>query len=127
MKEVDGNVITYALRDTGEKQTVSKEQFFDTIHSLLENFQKRLFEKQKKFLEDNTHAVSSWDEFVQIMKTTRGFLRAFWCEDPACEAKIKEETKASTRCLPMHAKQESGTCVGCGKKAIHRWIFAQSY
>ncbi len=61
------------------------------------------------------------------MSSTRGFIRAFWCEDAACEAKIKEETKASIRCLPLSAKKENGTCIYCGKKAIHRWLFAQSY
>jgi len=126
-KEVDDNVITYALRDTGEKQTVSKEQFLDKVDSLLENFQKRLFDKQKKFLDDNTHSISSWDEFVQIMKTTRGFLRMFWCEDPVCEKEIKEKTKATSRCLPLEEKEEEGVCVHCGKPSHHRWIFGQSY
>ena len=89
--------------------------------------QKSLFAKAKKFLTDNTRDAANFGEFKKIMETTRGFIRAFWCEDAACEAKIKEETKASTRLLPMHAKKETGACVHCGKPATHRWIFAQSY
>ena len=62
-----------------------------------------------------------------IMSSTRGFIRALWCENAECEAKIKEETKATTRCLPLESKEEQGVCVQCGNSAVHRWIFAQAY
>jgi len=54
-------------------------------------------------------------------------IKAFWCEDPKCEAKIKEETKATSRLLPLEAKEEKGKCIYCGKAAKHRWLFAQAY
>ena len=54
-------------------------------------------------------------------------IRAHWCEDSACEAAIKNETKASTRCLPLDAPEEEGLCVHCQRPSTHRWIFAQSY
>jgi prolyl-tRNA synthetase len=78
-------------------------------------------------LDANIHDASSFEEFKNIMKTDRGFIRAFWCEDASCEAEIKGETKATTRCLPLDAKEEKGKCILCGKPAIHRWIFAQAY
>lgn len=62
------------------------------------------------------------------MKTTKGFLRAYWCEDAKCELKIKEETKATTRCLEEYSGQETlGKCIYCGNEAVHKWLFAQSY
>ena len=61
------------------------------------------------------------------MRDKRGFIRALWCEDKECETKIKEETKATTRVLPLDTKPEKGKCIYCGKKASQRWYFAQSY
>ncbi len=83
--------------------------------------------KTNYFLDENTRGANSWDEFKNIMMGTRGFIRAFWCEDVACEKEIKEETKASTRCLPLDFKEEKGMCVHCDKPAVHRWLFAQAY
>ncbi len=126
-KEVKDRTVTIARRDTGKKEVVDRTHVLGETQKLLEEIQTHLFAKAKKFLDDNTHEVSSWEEFVHIMKTTRGFLRAFWCEDASCEAIIKEETKATTRCLPLDSKKEEGKCIHCGKPATHRWIFAQAY
>ena len=93
----------------------------------LVELQDLLLEIHKKFTEENTHSVSSYDKFKEIMAGPKGFISAFWCENPECEKKIKEETKASTRCLPFDAKEENGKCVYCDSKASHRWLFAQSY
>lgn len=126
-KELENRAVTIARRDTGQKITVRREEMLTTTEKLLKEIQDGLFAKAKKFLTDNTRDASDYDEFKKIMSTTRGFIRAFWCEDAACEAKIKEETKATTRCLPLDAKEEKGTCVHCGEKATHRWLFAQAY
>ena len=61
------------------------------------------------------------------MADKRGFIKAFWCEDAKCEESIKEETKATTRCLPLGGLEEKGKCIYCGKESKHRWMFAQSY
>jgi prolyl-tRNA synthetase len=99
----------------------------DEIPAILKNIQDGLLARHKKFTDDNTRDAGDYDEFKKIMETTRGFIRAFWCEDAACETKIKEETKASTRCLPLDAKEEKGKCIYCNKVASHRWLFAQAY
>lgn len=127
MKEMEDRTVTMARRDTGEKQVVERKEMIPKIEKLLENIQKSLFAVAQKHLTDNTRDVAVFSEFEEIMKTTRGFIRAFWCEDAACEAAIKEKTKAATRCLPLIAKEETGTCVHCGKPATHRWLFGQSY
>ena len=61
------------------------------------------------------------------MSEKKGFLQAYWCENKDCEAKIKTETKASTRILPLNAIEEKGNCIYCGKEAKHIWYFAQAY
>lgn len=127
-KEVGEKTVTVVRRDTGEKQVISTEDgFLGKISDLLQDIQKNLFNKAKKFLDENTHTVDSYDEFKKIMEGKRGFLRAFWCENPECEAKIKEETKTTTRCKPLGAKEEKGKCIYCQKEAKFRWYFAQAY
>ncbi|KKU87701.1 proline--tRNA ligase [Candidatus Gottesmanbacteria bacterium RIFCSPLOWO2_01_FULL_48_11] len=126
-KELADRTVTIARRDTGEKVTVTREQMLAQTERLIGEIQKALYSRAKKFLDENTRDAASYDEFKHIMSTTRGFIRALWCEESACEAVIKEETKASTRCLPLDAPEEKGTCVHCGKPAAHRWLFAQAY
>jgi len=126
-KEMNEESVTVVLRDTHEKKEMKWKECVMQIDTMLADMQKRLFDKQKKLLDANTHDVSKYDEFKKIMDTTRGFLRAFWCEDATCEKAIKDETKATTRCLPLDAKEEKGMCIHCGKPATHRWLFGQSY
>jgi len=128
-KEMNDECVTFVFRDGGEKQNLPMKGFVPEIQSMLDAMQKRLFAKQKKHLDDLTFDVSTWEEFTKIMSSTRGFIRALWCEDAACEKTIKEKTKATTRCLPLDAEKgtKQGTCIHCGKPATHRWIFGQSY
>lgn len=126
-KELADRSVTVVSRLTSQKVVVSRENVLVEVQKLLGDIQKDLFGKAKAFLEENTQDVSTYDEFKTIMNSSRGFIRAFWCEGPACEGMIKEETKASTRCLPLNAPEETGTCVHCNNPATHRWIFAQAY
>ncbi|MFH0749678.1 MAG: proline--tRNA ligase [Candidatus Gottesmanbacteria bacterium] len=133
VKETDEETVTLVFRDIGEKKTMAWKECIMQIDDELAAMQTRLFEKQKAFLKSHTFDVSSYDEFKNIMASTKGFLKAFWCEDAGCEKEIKNETKATTRCLPLDAKEdkslpaEEGVCIHCGKPATHRWIFGQSY
>ncbi|MGH7246004.1 MAG: proline--tRNA ligase [Candidatus Levyibacteriota bacterium] len=133
-KEVEKNEVTIATRLSRSSsdakiaaRTMSVEHVGKAVEVMLEGLQQFLYETAKKFLDENTHTVDSYDEFKKIMETTRGFIKALWCEDAACEKSIKDETKASTRLLPFDAKDEEGVCIYCGKKAKHRWVFAQAY
>lgn len=109
------------------KREVKLENITDEVGKLAENLQKALFERAQVFLKENTNEVGSYDEFKNIMSTKRGFIKAFWCENAQCEKRIKEETKATTRCLPLAAKEEKGNCIYCGNEAKYRWLFAQAY
>lgn len=99
------------------------------VEKLLSMMQKDLLQAHKDWTEANTREVSTYDEFKEIMGTVRGFIKAYWCEDAECEAKIKEETKATVRVLEFaeEASEVENECVHCGTKAPHRWLFGQSY
>ena len=80
------------------------------------------------FRDDNTAAVDGYDEFKEVMRDRRGFIRAYWCGSPECEQKIKEETRATIRVLPEDAQADgSGACVYDGRSARQRALFAQAY
>ncbi len=126
-KEADFESVTLVRRDTLTKNTLSLKNLSESVNQILQEMQMAAFERHKKFTEDHTYIVDSYDEFKKIMLTTKGYIKAMWCEDAVCETRIKEETKATTRCLPLDAKEEKGVCIYCGKQAVHRWYFAQAY
>ncbi len=125
--EMKSGELTLYRRDENVKLKIKNEKLHIKIKKLLDEIQDNLFARNKKFVQENTHDVSVYEEFKEIKKTKKGFIKAFWCEDAVCEAKIKEETKASTRVLPLDAKEEKGNCIYCTKPAVHRWYFAQAY
>jgi len=126
-RDIEAKQVVVARRDTDDKSTVPIAELERWIKNTLDDQQKKAFDKTKEYLKSHTHDVDNYLKFKEIMKGERGFIRAFWCEEADCEAQIKTETKATTRCLPLEAKDEQGTCVHCGKPAIHRWYFAQAY
>lgn len=126
-KELEADQATLVRRDNGDKSNVSLKSLVKELPKVLDDIQASLLGQAEKFLKDNTRDADSWGEFKKIMAGPRGFIRAFWCEDADCEAKIKTQTKATTRCLPLDAKDEKGSCVHCDKPANHRWLFAQAY
>ena len=126
-KEIEAGVVTAARRDTGAKDQVERAKLVPYVEKLLDAIQANLLREALEHLAKNTHEVDSYDAFKGVLSGDRGFIKAFWCEDADCEAKIKEETKATTRCLPLDAPDAEGKCVRCKKPAKHRWYFAQAY
>jgi len=128
-EEVSKNYLTVVRRENSEKSKIknqkSKTQI--KIQKLLDEIQDNLYTRAEKLLKENTHKVDDYKEFKKIMKEKKGFLWAFWCGNPKCERKIKEETKATIRLLPLQAKKQKGKCIYCGKKAQNLWLFAQAY
>lgn len=78
-------------------------------------------------MKDSTRIVDTYDRLKETLSNKQGLISAFWCENVECEEKIKEETKATTRCLPLDAKEQNGVCIYCGKNVKHRWLFGQAY
>jgi len=126
-RELKDKKATLVRRDTGEKLIISFSSLSKKLRNLLEEIQHNLYLRSQKFLKENTKEVKNYDEFKEIIQTKKGFLKAFWCEDQECEEKIKEETKATTRCLPLNTPEEKGKCIYCGKRAKRKWIFALAY
>jgi prolyl-tRNA synthetase len=128
-KEVKEGKLSLSRRDGNGKlnKKVSLVEIGKKIEVTLKEFQKDLYLKAEGFLKANTYKVDDYDEFKKIMKGKKGFLKAFWCGKKECELKIKEETKATTRCLPLSAEKETGKCIYCKGKASKRWLFAQAY
>lgn len=125
--EVNDQVLRVVRRDKSLIYSIHLSELATNLQTFLDDMHKDMFEKSKKFTQDNIREAKTYEEFKKIMQTSRGFIESFWCEDKECEVKIKEETKASTRCLPFDAIKTDGKCVYCGKSANYRWLFAQSY
>lgn len=125
--EINSGLLKVVRRDTKAKYSFKLADLAEGIEKILLEMQKDLLEKSKQFTLANTREAKTYQEFKEIMAATKGFIKAFWCEDSICEAKIKEETKASTRNLPLAAAPSKGSCVYCGKPATQKWLFGQSY
>jgi len=126
-KELKEKRVTLVRRDTGERLKSSFSTLPKRLENLLEKIQQNLFSRSQKFLKENTRETKNYQEFKEIIQTKKGFIKAFWCERTKCESKIKEETKASVRVLPLDAPEERGKCILCKKMAKRKWIFAQAY
>ena len=127
-REMQDKTVTISFRLLSmEKKISSLEMLPNKLNLLLKTIQQKMLENSKNFLEENTFEVKDYEDFKKIMKTTRGFIKAFWCENVECEKKIKEETKASTRCKPLNVKEKTGNCIYCDQPAKFIWYFAQAY
>jgi prolyl-tRNA synthetase len=126
-QEIKSKKLTVFRRDKRERFNLKLDDLKNNLGNIFQDIERNLFERSKKFTEENTHYVKNYDEFKKVISKKRGFIVAFWCQNNNCEAKIKEETKATTRCLPLDAKKEKGKCIYCGKGAIYRWYFAQAH
>jgi prolyl-tRNA synthetase len=96
-----------------------------TIEKLLAEIQQSLHDKALAFRKSNTHEAKTYDELKKAVEN--GFAYSFWCGSADCEAKIKEETRATMRCIPLEQEGGSGNCVYCGQPATSRAIFARAY
>jgi prolyl-tRNA synthetase len=126
-KELQDEVATISRRDMEGKTIIPVKSISKEIKEKLDEIQQNMYEESKKFTLNNTFEVDNYEKFKEIMNTTKGFIKAFWCENGDCEQKIREETKASTRCLPLDSKEEKGKCIHCGAESKHKWLFALSY
>jgi len=115
------------MRDTGEKRTVPLRELATAISDELASMQDRLYAAASERLRTLTVEVDSWETFVDRIATNAGWNLSWWCGDAACEAKIKTETKATTRCIPFAQQGGSGPCIVCGGNATERAIFARAY
>jgi len=124
-RDLAANQATLARRDTGEKFPVPIADLAARVPGLLKDIQSNLLRRATEFRDANTHDVRTWGELVEAVAD--GFARAWWCGSAECEAKIKDETKATTRCIPFDQPGGTGKCVVCGAEAREQAIFARAY
>jgi prolyl-tRNA synthetase len=126
-RDVESGQCVLVRRDTRQKETVPWPGLPARVGDLLAAMQRDLLEKARRFLADNTRRVATYDQFKQVMADTRGFLVAPWCGSAECEARIKQETRATVRVIPLDAPAAAGPCVRCGERAPADVYFAQAY
>jgi prolyl-tRNA synthetase len=127
-KEVEQGTAVLARRDVPGKEgksLVPQAGLIEVVPSLLKTIQADMLQRATEFREANTHTPKNYEEFKTIVED--GFARAWWCGEPECEAQIKEETKATTRCIPLEQPGGSGLCIHCGQPATEVAIFGKAY
>ena len=125
-KDINKNNVVFARRDTGEKTFISKKDVLSEASKLLNEIQKSLFEQAKKFRDDNTHDVSNYEDLKKIIKKG-GFVRCGWDGSIKTESIIKQETKATIRCILRNQNISDKKCVYSGLKAKYNVIIAKAY
>jgi prolyl-tRNA synthetase len=126
-RDLENGTIEVARRDTLTKEVVNVDGIDQYIEDLLENIQKSIYNKALDFRTEKTTVVDTWDEFKEVLKDKGGFISAHWDGTSETELQIKDETKATIRCVPLDAIEEEGTCVYSGKPSNKRVLFALSY
>jgi len=125
-RDLESNNIELFRRDTKTKQMFPIETIAQEIPVLLNNIQNEMFEKAERHRNQNIKIVDTWDEFLEQIELG-GFLSAFWDGSKETEEKIKEQTKATIRCIPLNQKIEEGIDIFSGKPAQQRVLFARAY
>lgn len=126
-KDIEKRQVEFVRRDTKEKLLVEWVKLVEVTNSILDEIQQRILSMATKFLQENTHTAVNFQELKSIVERKGGFIFAGWCGQDECESKIKEETGADIRVLPIHQKDKPSTCVYCGLKSKEAAIFARAY
>ena len=114
-------------RDTREKTTVAIESLAEEIKNILDKMQTEMLERARTHREAHTYVATNYDEFKDVVANKPGFVKAMWCGDQACEDKIKEETTATSRCMPFEQEHLSDVCVCCGRPAKKMVYWGKAY
>ena len=125
-RDIKEQKVVLARRDEKGKLFIPKDDVFDNVQRLLDNIQLKLITQARDFRDKNTHNIKDYDDFKSII-SKGGFVRCGWDGNSETEAKIKQDTKATIRCIPFDEDPEELTCVLTGQKAKHEVIFAKAY
>ena len=126
-RDFAGGTIELVRRDTLEKATVPQQGLEDAVERLLCEIQQNIYDKALKFRDGMITRVDTYDEFKRVLDDKGGFILAHWDGSPETEERIKNETKATIRCIPVDAPAEEGVCIVSGKPSHRRVLFARSY
>ena len=126
-KDIEAGQAVIVRRDTREKYFVSIENITDRLSQILNIMQHDMLERAREHLNAHTFVAKTYDEFKDIIENKPGFVKAMWCGDEACELKIKEDTTATSRCIPFEQETLAETCVCCGKPAKAMVYWGKAY
>jgi prolyl-tRNA synthetase len=126
-RDLENNVAEVARRDTKEKKSISLDGLSDTIIQLLDDIQQAMFDKAKTYRDTHITRVDNWQDFEKALDGEAGFISAHWDGTTATEEAIKQQTKATIRCIPLNNPQEEGKCILTGKPSKERVLFARAY
>lgn len=127
-RDLENNMITLVRRDTREKvQVFTNTDIISDVKNLLEDIQRDMYDRALRRREEMTYTATDLEEFANIMNTHPGFVKAMWCGNAECEAKIKEIRGTKSRCIPFTDEKVSDKCVVCGKKADTLVIWGIQY
>lgn len=126
-RDLDNNTFEVARRDTLTKETVASDHLVEHVEQLLAVIQDNLYQRALEFRDTHITPVDTFEEFKKVLNEKGGFIAAHWDGTIATEAKIKDATKASIRCIPIDAKEEQGLCILTGKPSSKRVLFAKAY
>ena len=127
LRDLEQGTVEVARRDTLEKENLQLTDIENKVIHLLDQIQQNLYERAFAFRENNTFRVDSWEEFKRVLDDKGGFISAHWDGTAETEGKIKEETKATIRVIPLNNPGEEGKCIYSGKPSTQRVIFARAY
>ena len=126
-KDIEKGTVELARRDNLTKSFVSQENLSSHVNELLIEIQSNLFDRALSFRENHITACDSYEDFKKILESKGGFISAHWDGTAETEMKIKQETKATIRCIPIDSEKEEGKCIYSGKPSIQRVLFAKAY
>lgn len=126
-KDIEANQAVIVRRDTREKIVVSLDELEEKLGEVLESIQKDMLEKARAHREAHTYEAVDYDQFKELAESKPGFIKAMWCGDEACEDKIKEDTTATSRCMPFEQEHISDKCVCCGREAKKLVYWGKAY
>ncbi len=126
-RDLENGTVEVARRDTMEKETLQQADLETKVEHLLTQIQDNLYQKALAMREAKTTTVDTYEEFREVLEGKTGFILAHWDGTPETEQKIKDETKATIRCIPLNNKQEAGKCIYSGKPSTQRVVFAKAY
>jgi prolyl-tRNA synthetase len=126
-RDLENGTAEVARRDTKEKMSLQMLGLAEKLEHLLAQIQDNIFQKALQFRDENIVHVDSYEEFKNALNGKGGFIAAHWDGTSETEEKIKQETKATIRCIPLNNKQEEGKCIYSGKPSNQRVLFAVAY
>jgi prolyl-tRNA synthetase len=126
-RDLENGTVEVARRDTREKQTVKMQDIVATLPKLLDDIQETIYRRALAFRDSHITPADSFDEMIKILDDKGGFVLAHWDGTAETETKIKEQSKATIRCIPIDGKEEDGKCVYSGRPSKRRVLFARAY